>query len=248
LVEFEGALAAVPVQALTGPDGAYLGDRFAVTVAIGERNRAPAPTARAKRALVVANPLISGASAARFPPLQDSEREAEAVSAAFPAIVLKGPGASFQAFAAALPGADVVHIAGHGYSTSDDGALLLAAADPAAADYDLLRAESLAGLDWSRCSLAVLSACATAAGETRGERNPASLVRALARAGAARVAASLWNADSAATAALMDDFYRRLASGQPPAAALWLAQRHVRTVRAWSHPYYWAGFQLYERT
>jgi CHAT domain-containing protein len=68
------------------------------------------------------------------------------------------------------------------------------------------------------------------------------LVRGFLAAGARAVAASLWPADDAATAALMVSFYTRLAQGTPPAAALRAAQQQTR--EAYPHPYYWAAFVL----
>jgi CHAT domain-containing protein len=138
-----------------------------------------------------------------------------------------------------------VHFAGHGYVSPGNVALMLAPAADSHADYELVHAEDLARQDWSGCRLAVLSACAAASGEARGPHNPESLVRALFQAGASRVAASLWNADSRATSELMTAFYSSLAKGQDPAAALEFARRRIRQVPEWSHPYYWAGFQLY---
>jgi CHAT domain-containing protein len=164
----------------------------------------------------------------------------------FNSTVLEGRRATLDALAVALPGADIVHFGGHGYTNSSNGAVILAAEDTQAADYDLLQSADLRRQDWSRCRLAVLSACATAAGETRGAPNPDSLVRALVKAGVPRIAASLWSVDSDATAELMKEFYSSLARGEDAARALRAAQQHVRRQKtAWDHPYYWSGFQLY---
>jgi CHAT domain-containing protein len=153
--------------------------------------------------------------------------------------------ATIESLVAALPGADAVHFAGHGYTNSDNGALLFAAGPSKNADYDLLRSTELQRQDWSRSRLVVLSACATAEGEMRGAHNPESLVRALTKAGSPRVVASLWNVDSEATANLMRVFYADLAKGRPPEQALSSAQRWMRQRPGWEHPYYWAGFHLY---
>jgi CHAT domain-containing protein len=247
-VALDRGFGAIPVQALLAPDGRYLAERDPILVFTGYGEQ-PATPARDAAALIVANPAVAGASAARFPPLPDSTAEANAVRAAFPASrVLEGSGATLDALARALPEASIVHFAGHGYTGSENGAILLAPRDPAAADYDLLRFSELRRLPWSQCRLAVLSACATAAGETRGPHNPQSLVRALIKGGAARVAASLWNVDSAATSALMQQFYSALASGADVPAAMRIAQDAVRRRPEWAHPYYWAGFQLYGKT
>lgn len=97
--------------------------------------------------------------------------------------------------------------------------------------------------------LVVLSACRTAVGrEVRGE-GLMSLTRGFMYAGARRVAASLWKVDDAATAELMERFYRHLltgpASGRPtPAAALRLAQLELMRMPNRRSPFYWAAFTL----
>jgi CHAT domain-containing protein len=93
--------------------------------------------------------------------------------------------------------------------------------------------------------LVVLSACGTALGrEVRGE-GLIGLTRGFMYAGAARVVASLWNVDDAATADLMAHFYKRLLKdGQRPAEALRWAQAEMREQKRWRHPYYWAAFVL----
>jgi CHAT domain-containing protein/cytochrome c-type biogenesis protein CcmH/NrfG len=173
IVDLDGILTAVPVQALMSRDGRYLGDRFSIVISTGYGAQ-PSPPVLASnaRVLVVANPLITGESARRFPTLPASLQEAEAVRGAFPAAaVLKGMDATVDSLVAALPGADAVHFAGHGYTNSENGALLFAAGPAKNADYDLLRSTDLHRQDWSRSRLVVLSACATAEGEIRGAHN-----------------------------------------------------------------------------
>jgi CHAT domain-containing protein len=176
-------------------------------------------------------------------------READAIRRSFTdSVLLEGRAASVESLARELPRANIFHFAGHGYSNSGRGALLLAPKDPATADFQLLRAGEMRGMDWTRCSLAVLSACAAAEGETHGAHDPDSLIRALTKAGARRIAASLWNVDSAASAELMGQFYISLKSGKSPAEALRAAQQAIRIDPRWQQPYYWAGFQLYGTT
>ena len=93
--------------------------------------------------------------------------------------------------------------------------------------------------------LVVLSACQTGSGkQVRGEGLMA-LTRGFMYAGAARVVASLWKVDDAATADLMGLFYKEMfTSGKPPAAALREAQIALSKQKRWSSPYYWAGFVL----
>jgi CHAT domain-containing protein len=249
-LDLDGALAGIPVQALMAGNARYFGDRFSLLLS---SSYGPAPrsisTVGSAKVLVVADPSVSGESAARFPPLPDSIREATVIRAAFPgSTVLEGRAATIDALSASLPGADVVHFSGHGYANADNGALLFAPKDARNADYDLLRSSDLSRQDWSHCRLAVLSACAAAAGETHGVHNPDSLVRALTRAGVTCVLANLWSVDSAATLELMRAFYAALSSGASPAEALRAGQQSVRRRPEWDHPYYWAGFQLYGTT
>jgi CHAT domain-containing protein len=158
-----------------------------------------------------------------------------------------------QALRDALPRSEIVHINTHGYTSDREGALLFASKDTATKDdqspgYDLLQAADVARQDWSQVRLVVLSACATASGETRGPHNPDSMVRALTRAGVSNVVASLWNVDAEATSKLMGKFYASLKEGQSPSQALGSAQQwmqHNPEHPEWAQPYFWAAFQLY---
>jgi CHAT domain-containing protein len=91
--------------------------------------------------------------------------------------------------------------------------------------------------------LVVLSACETGLGKEIRNEGLVGMTRAFMYAGATRVVASLWKVDDAATADLMDRFYRAmLQEGLSPAAALRKAQ--IETAKDWDDPYFWAGFVL----
>jgi CHAT domain-containing protein len=91
--------------------------------------------------------------------------------------------------------------------------------------------------------LVVLSACQTALGkEVKGE-GLVGLTRGFMYAGAARVVASLWQVEDAATAELMKRFYRRMLKyGMRPAAALRASQIEMWKKPQWRSPFYWGGF------
>ena len=72
----------------------------------------------------------------------------------------------------------------------------------------------------AKTDLVVLSACDTALGDAAAGENVAGLARAFLGGGARRVVASLHKIDDADTARFMNEFYRRLAAGETPAAAL----------------------------
>ncbi|SDP72486.1 CHAT domain-containing protein [Ralstonia sp. 25mfcol4.1] len=84
----------------------------------------------------------------------------------------------------------------------------------------VLLAKDIARLSLQGTSLAVLSGCDTANGDIDVGEGVASLRRALEQAGAASTVTSLWPVPGEATARLMADFYRLLASGVPKSQAL----------------------------
>ncbi len=94
------------------------------------------------------------------------------------------------------------------------------------------------------CQLIVLSACNTAINDEKLEgwiNNPA---KAFLRKGAKTAIASLWAVDDAATGELMSRFYRNLLDGQNKIEAITNAQRDLMKSDKFSHPYYWAAFEL----
>jgi CHAT domain-containing protein len=56
--------------------------------------------------------------------------------------------------------------------------------------------------------------------------------------------ASLWKVDDAATAALMNQFYRGWTGAVTKAEALKQAQLGILADQKKEHPYYWAAFSL----
>ena len=94
--------------------------------------------------------------------------------------------------------------------------------------------------------LVVLSACQTGLGKDIKGEGLVGLTRGFMYAGTARVIASLWKVDDAATAELMKEFYGGMFGSRhlPPAAALRAAQQTISRQKQWAAPYYWAGFVL----
>jgi CHAT domain-containing protein len=243
VVEPDSVVSAIPMQALVDENSRYLGDRFAVTVAGGlvdyQRRAEAAPLQRGSSTLIVANPAIGGEARRAFPPLAQTLREGMAVAARFPhSVTLTQKEATLAALERHRPQAELFHFAGHGFSNAGNGGLLLAGAE-------VLDGRRLSEQDWTRCRLAVLSACSSGTGETSGPVNPESLVRRLLWAGAARVVASRWNVDTENTVALMDGFYDALLAGRDVPTALQRAAHRLRERGADDHPYFWAGFQSF---
>jgi tetratricopeptide (TPR) repeat protein len=133
-------------------------------------------------------------------------------------------------------GADVIHLACHAQFRGDSplfSALHLVD--------EVLFAETIESMRLPD-AIVVLSACETALHEQGSGEEMFGLTRAFFVAGAARVLASLWPIDDAATAGLMTDLYAALQRGLSPAAALRHAQ--LAACGRHEHPFHWASFAL----
>jgi CHAT domain-containing protein len=250
VIEPDGAVAGIPLQALVDPEGHYLGEKFAITVAASladyQQRVAASPVQATSRALVVADPGLGSQMARAFPPLPGTVREGRSVAERFHAsVLLSGKEATLARVEQHRAAAELFHFAGHGFSNAGNGGLLLSPDEGVHGDAGILDGRTMARQDWRRCRLAVLSACSAGTGETAGGVNPESLVRGLLWAGVARVVASRWNMDSEAGVRFMDQFYESLFSGDDTAAALQHAAQRLRQDGATSHPYFWAGFQSF---
>jgi CHAT domain-containing protein len=142
----------------------------------------------------------------------------------------------------------ILHIATHGLLNSQhpelSGLVLSLVDDRGQAQDGFLRLHEVFNLRL-RAELVVLSACQTGLGKAVKGEGLVGLTRGFMYAGAARVVASLWQVDDAATAELMKRFYRRmLQDGMRPAAALRAAQVELSKRPQWQLPYYWGAFVL----
>ena len=239
----DGWLAQIPFAALTDDQGSYLAHDFQFLEAYGPAPKGPVlPITGAASAYVLAVPTGTLPGGLRLPVLAAAQREAAGVVAQFPRAEMARE-TSVDSMETGAQRAQVFHFCGHGWANGGNGALVL----PPGPDGDprFVTSRSLAEEDWSQCQLAVLSACLTATGEARGVVNNQSLVQAFLSAGARRVVAARWSIDSEATSALMSGFYPRLVSGKSVPEALYGAAAAVAAVSGWSHPYYWAGFDVF---
>jgi len=227
----DGNLASLPFALLVDEAGKWLASSHAIAVASDQS----AATKIGRGSAVIAGNAISREG---LPAIGEFAREEKAVrSVARDAVVLTGGNVTMARVSEALQGTELFHFVGHGFESAGAGGLFLS--DGA------LTSESIRHLKLTRCRLAVLSACSTAAGESDGITNGNSLVRALLDAGAQSVAASFWPVESEATARLMEKFYAALGESAP-AAALERASLAVSADSQYGHPYYWAAFQIYE--
>jgi len=142
----------------------------------------------------------------------------------------------------------IIHFATHGLLNNKhpelSGILLSMVDEKGRAQDGFLQLSDIYDLNLP-ADLVVLSACETGLGRTVNGEGLIGLTRGFMYAGAARIVASLWKVDDAATAALMEQFYREMfTNGLTPAAALRVAQRQISQQKRWRSPYYWAGFVL----
>lgn len=247
VIEPDGPLAAIPMQALQDEKQRYLGDRFAITIASSladyQLRARSGPINSSARALIAVNPSLGQDLKRAFPPLVQATREGNAVAEQFPnKVLLTGRDVTLAAVKRHLPDAELFHFAGHGFSNAGNGGLLLSSGGSGAG---VLDGAGMEQQDWSRCRLAVLSACSAGTGETHGPVNPESLVRGLLWAGVARVVATRWNMDSDTGEKFIGRFYAGLLSGEDVARALQNAGAALRHDPTTSHPYFWAGFQTF---
>lgn len=161
---------------------------------------------------------------------------------------------------------NILHISTHGFFDEDDthrkdynpmfnSGLFFAGADStwnkidtvfvaeSMIDDGILRASEIQYLDFSDCSLAVLSACKTGLGHSSNTEGVYGLQRAFKLAGVDKVLMSLWNVDDYCTSKLMQKFYHfYLKEGLSEEKALRAAQSSIR--EEYPHPRFWGAFVL----
>ncbi|OLT58427.1 CHAT domain-containing protein [Moorena bouillonii] len=139
-------------------------------------------------------------------------------------------------------GYEVVHLATHGQASSVAEETFLLTWDDV---INLNELNTLISADQKQenpIELLVLSACETAAGDSRAALGLAGIA---VRGGARSTIASLWTVNDLATTELMTRFYQSLATGQvTKAEALRLAQQELLQSEAFNHPIYWSAFIL----
>ncbi len=197
-----------------------------------------------------------------IPRLSNSQREAITIGALAPEaqrkIALGFDASCVTASSEEMSQYRIIHFGTHGLVNSQHSELsgiLLSLVDQQGRPLEkgFLRLGEVYNLNLP-AELVVLSACQTALGkEVRGE-GLMGLTRGFMYAGAARVMASLWKVDDAATSALMEHFYQGLLGPKrlSPAEALRQAQiamwrnagRNLTTGQSkdWGKPYFWGGF------
>ena len=202
------------------------------------RDRAERSEATAWKILAVAHPGSPGTGI-----LANVVPEAEAVLGCFPgaeATSLLGDTATPDAVVSAAPGQDVIHLSCH--AMFDPRYPAQSGLELSAGWLTVRRIVS--ELDLRSARLFTMAACSTARTELEPGDEPVGLIQAALSVGAPTVVASLWTVDDSATCALFTGFYRELAQGVGPAAAMRAAALAVRARSEWNHPYFWCAFTV----
>ncbi|MBL8229626.1 MAG: CHAT domain-containing protein [Bryobacterales bacterium] len=245
IIDADGPFARVPWPAMPLRSSGYWIDRAAVIQTAGGASP-PSLGASAAEGLIVAEPTLPASLRKEFPRLPDAKVEALRIHRKAPrATLIEASSATGAAMRRLLPSAGFLHFAGHGISHGGFGALLVAPEPDGSRP--LLTAQELADLNLSRLKLVFLAACSAADGEPSGNLNADHLVRAFLESGASRVIAARWAARSSVAADIGGMFYDQWLGGSRAEDALRDAILRVRGGAATSHPYYWAGFQIFSR-
>ena len=111
----------------------------------------------------------------------------------------------------------------------------------------LLSASRIPAESLSNLELAILAACSSGRAPSQNRYPSSDLARAFLLAGVPRVVATGWDVDSTFANELVRSLYARIRDGRSPQEALFEAQSELRARTSFSHPYYWAAFDFYQR-
>ena len=242
IISPHGVLHYLPFAALPEGEG-YLLDRFSLRLIPSASTLVylrPGQPQKLGKLLALGNPDLG----ARAFDLPNAQVEAVKVAAMFPdSRALVRAEASKSAVKALGNGFSILHFATHGKFDANaplsSGLYLAKGTEPDG----VLTVSDLYSLRWD-VDLVTLSACETGLGKVANGDDVIGLTRGFLYAGARSIVASLWEVDDAATAHLMESFYRNLAS-HDKREALRLAQ--IETRERYPEPWFWAAFNILGR-
>lgn len=111
-------------------------------------------------------------------------------------------------------------------------------------DRGLLEAREVYGLDMRSVSLVTLSACESGLGKVVKGDEIVGFTRSFLSAGASSMVASLWPVADDATEQLMTGLYHGMTDGADLMDAMRAAQLDVQKKRRFTHPFFWAPFNV----
>ena len=238
-------LRGVPFATLVAPDGDFLVEKTAISVAPALAYSQPGVRSAAASTSIVAASLQREVNVAglRFPALAGTASEAEdAANHGHPGRWLADFTREQLAAALAAGSVDVLHLATHASFNGRSDRAFIVASDgiiPLAKLREMISRNSVRdGL----LDLLVLSACETAVGD---DDSSMGLAGAAIGAGSVSAVASLWPVDDVGSSELMRQFYRNYQSGMSRTQALREAQVSLlRSAGDNADPFVWAAFTL----
>ena len=175
--------------------------------------------------------------------LPAAEKEVDMIKGIFPnAAVYKRDKATAALVKRISPQYDIVHFAAHGeYNATDplSSCLYLAAGEGEDGKLEVREIFDMT----INADMVVTSACQTAMGKISRGDEVLGLTRAFMYAGANSVLGSLWSISDEATAVLMKEFYTNIKTMEKT-EALRQAQIKMIQLKEYSHPFYWAAFNI----
>jgi len=239
----DGALRNLPMSVLYDGEN-YLIEKYSIAVAPSLRLIDPKANVRQNVSALTAGVTETRPHRPNLAPLPGVKVELENIKAQVPSSILLNESFTESNFNTEVntSGYEIVHLATHGeFSSVAEETFLLTWDDV----INLNELNSLIRADQKQknpIELLVLSACQTAAGDSRAALGLAGVA---VRSGARSTIASLWSVDDLSTAELMTHFYQRLAKGKvTKAKALRDAQQELLQRHEFNHPYYWSAFIL----
>ncbi len=197
---------------------------------------------RSRSTLAVA-PDFSGRHPMQLQPLRHNKEEATAIAGVTGGDLLADSTATAPHFLRLAPQYDLLHLATHAKSNAIKGdySFLAFSADADSSTLPVLFARDLYHAHLP-VNMVVLSACETGLGEYQRGEGVVSLARAFSLAGAKSVVTTLWSVDDAATARMMQYFYKQLETGRSKDEALHAAKMNMlQEGGSNAFPFYWAA-------
>jgi CHAT domain-containing protein len=177
--------------------------------------------------------------------LPGAQREVQQISGLFP-----NPQVFFRRDATKARFRDIagksgmLHVAAHAEVDDVDPLYSRVLLSPEGSDNGRLEAREIFDLDLTRVRLVTLSACESGLGKVERGDEIIGFTRSFLSAGVSGLIVSLWPVSDESTELLMSTLYQQLRAGQSVQDAMRAGQVALLHERRFSHPFFWAPFNL----
>lgn len=268
----DGPVWDLPFLALKMPDGRYLVEQYAVSLApsfnflrkLGNSISPEKGLAATPSLLAIGNPALKpsqivappgGLMDEKLGDLPSAERQVNEIRKLYGLTnsrVLIGGLATEERFKSLAPAYKILHLAAHGIYNDIDpmrSSIILAQVGKTGKEDGILEARELARLKLN-ADLVILSACETGRGQIRDGEGIIGLPWALFAAGCPTSVVSQWKVSAESTAELMVSLHNNLKQGNrtiPTSIALQQAAISLLNSKnqKYRHPFFWGGFVVF---